>query len=38
MDDRKIVRELEKILRVGESDIVKTVERFKKEIAEMEKS
>jgi hypothetical protein len=38
MDDRKIVREIGKILRVDEDDVVKTLERFKKDIEEMEKA
>ena len=36
MDDRKIIRELSKILRVDVEDIPKTLKRFKKEIEEFE--
>jgi len=32
MDDRRILREMAKILRVDIEDIPKTLERFKKEI------
>ena len=34
MDDRRILREMAKILRVDVEDILKTLERFKREIEE----
>ena len=34
MDDRRILREMTKILRVDIEDIPKTLERFKREIEE----
>lgn len=37
MNKRKILRELGRMLSVSEADIPKTLERFKKEIEEMEK-
>lgn len=34
MDERKILRELSRMLKVNENDIPKTLRRFKKEIGE----
>ena len=37
MNERKIIRELREILNVGDKDIPRTLQRFKKEIEDMEK-
>ena len=37
MDERKIIREMREILKVDEDQIVKMLERFEKDIEEMEK-
>lgn len=37
MDERKIIRQLRDMLSVSDKDIPRTLERFKKEIIEMEK-
>lgn len=35
MNDRKVIRELEKLLKVNAEDIPKTLQRFKKEIKDL---
>jgi len=37
MDDRKILREISRMLNVNETDIPRTLERFMAEIEEIEK-
>lgn len=37
MNDRKIMRELREMLNVGDKDIPRTLQRFKREIEDMEK-
>jgi transposase-like protein len=37
LNERKIIRELSRILKVDEGDIPKTIQRFKKEIEELKK-
>ena len=36
MDDRKILREIARLLNTREEDVPKTLRKFKKEIAELE--
>lgn len=38
MDERKILKRISEILSVPETDIVRTLERFKKDIEEFEKT
>ncbi|MCX6819261.1 MAG: hypothetical protein NT129_04670 [Candidatus Aenigmarchaeota archaeon] len=38
MNERKIIIELSRILKVDEEDLPKTIQRFKKEIEVMQKS
>jgi len=37
MNERKIINELSRILKVDEEDLPKTIQRFKKEIEELQK-